>query len=502
MRVVVGAALVACALVLGTGVASAQTETPSLTWKPCQENATYDCATLSLPIDWTRPSGEKFPLAVNRLKAGDPAHRLGVLLVNPGGPGGSGVDFAFAASRFFSPDILAHFDIIGFDPRGVARSQPVKCSLSKLENAPSLYPTNQAEFTALAKYNHDLRADCRAQSGAIVDHVDTGAVVQDVDSLRKALGEKQINYHGVSYGTLIGQLYAERFGSHIRSMVIDSNMDHSLGTIGFAATEAWTMEDSFTEFVKWCDRTASCALHGKDVAKVWDGLLAKADKGQVHAPGDPSVKLPAEQVVGVAGSAFYGPAWSQLASLIAELDAQQPVANLTNAAAEATVPNPFQAVFCQDYSLPIRNFAEYSVVRGIETGLAPHMRGGSLGHTASVGCVGWTDQAANPQHRLDIRNAPKILMLNSKHDPATAYPWALNAHQQTRDTTVLVTYDGWGHGVYPHTDCTRAAVNNYLISRTVPNDGTHCAAQEPPAVTATAAAPTLPKTLPMWDMLL
>jgi pimeloyl-ACP methyl ester carboxylesterase len=472
-----------------TSVASAQTES-SITWAPCTDappDVTAECGTLQLPIDWRKPSGEKFGLAVNRLKATDPARREGVLLINPGGPGGSGVDFAYSAARYFSPDILARFDIIGFDPRGVGRSAPVRCSASKVVSSPSLYPTNQAEFDALVKYNRELRADCRQTSGSMVDHADTGSVIQDVDALRRTLGEKKINYYGISYGTLIGQQYAERYGDKIRAMVIDSNMDHSLDTLPFVATEAATIEDSFNEFAKWCDRTASCPLHGQNVGKVWDALLAKADRGEVHDPEDPELKISADDLIAAASQMFYGPRWSSLAGLITSLNTGKPAG--MRQFDEIPVDNPFQAVFCSDYSLPIRNFQDYSVVHAIEVGLAPHMRGGQLGHTASVGCAGWTDKVDNPQHRLRIDDAPEILMLNSVHDPATPHAWAANAHRQTRDTTTLVTYDGWGHGVYTHSACTHAAVDNYLTALTVPKDGTHCAAVEPPVASVRAAAP-------------
>ncbi|MET0136685.1 MAG: alpha/beta fold hydrolase, partial [Kibdelosporangium sp.] len=233
-----GVALVSTVLMSGASVASAEpvtteSEVGAITWQPCAEDATAECGTLKLPVDWAKPRGEKFDLAVARRKATDPAKRTGILLINPGGPGGSGVNFALGAKGFFSPEIQARFDIIGFDPRGVARSAPVQCSLELLRNPVSTYPTSQAEFDALADYNRKLRDDCRKNTGPIYDHVDTLSVVQDMDAIRRSLGERKINYYGVSYGTLIGQQYAERYGDKIRAMIIDSNMDHSLGTKDF-----------------------------------------------------------------------------------------------------------------------------------------------------------------------------------------------------------------------------------------------------------------------------
>lgn len=480
-----GVAFVSAALVTTSAqVASAETaqiDSPKISWQPCKEDATAECGTLRLPVDYKKPSGEKFDLAVARRKAADPTKRLGILVINPGGPGGSGVDFAIGAKGYFSQALQQQFDIVGFDPRGVARSSPVKCSVDVLSRDVSPYPRNQNEFDALVKYNADVRDDCRKQTGPIYDHVDTGNVIKDIDSIRAALGEKKISYYGISYGTIIGQQYAERYGDKIRAMVIDSNMDHSLGTWGFAATEAQTAESSFNEWVKWCDRNTSCALHGKDLVKVWHGLLAKADRGEVHFPGMPDRKLTARDIIGSAFGAFYGPNWKGLTDRIVALNEQKPVVAQAFAAAE-TAENPFPAVFCQDYYLPVRNFAEYRGVEALENAIAPNMRGGALGHSAIAGCIGTPKGINNPQHRLDIdKKAPTILMLNALYDPATGYAWAVNAHRQSKDKTVLLTYEGWGHGVYTRSDCTLGAVDTYLTTLKAPKDGSRCAAVEPPS---------------------
>ncbi|MEV4315748.1 alpha/beta fold hydrolase [Actinocrispum sp. NPDC049592] len=487
-----GVALVSGTLVVSGSLANAQpaeidaVPVGSIDWKPCPEDPTGECGSLKLPIDYANPAGEKFDLAVARRKATDPAKRLGVMLVNPGGPGGSGVSYALFKN--WPEEIKSRFDIIGWDPRGVARSAPVRCSLDLERAAPSRYPRNQAEFDALAKFNRDLLADCRKRSGAITDHADTGATIQDMDSIRRALGEKKINYYGVSYGTLMGQQYAERYGDKIRAMVIDSNMDHSLGTWAFAATEAATAEDSFNEWVKWCDRTTSCVLHDKGAARVWDSVLARADRGELTDPDDPTVKLTARNVIQASFGAFYGPSWAPLAEFIAALDAEKPLG--TKAFADQEVNDVFQAAFCSDWSLPVRSFAEYQAVATAENAIAPHMRGGALGHTAYTGCIGLPTKVNNPQHRLNIRHAPKILMLNAIHDPATAYAWAANAHNQTRDTTVFLTYEGWGHGVYGRSDCVNTAVNTYFATLKTPAPGTRCAAVEPPTAATLAAGPS------------
>ncbi|MEV7959378.1 alpha/beta fold hydrolase [Streptomyces sp. NPDC088141] len=460
----------------------------AIDWKPCPKDAAAECGTLRLPVDWARPSAEKFDLAVARRKATDPDRRIGVLLVNMGGPGDSGVDFVVRrATSHFSTDVQERFDIVGFDPRGVGGSQPVKCSTKLLDQAPSSYPRDQAEFDQLAEYNRALRQDCRRHSGPVFDHADTLSVVRDMDAIRRSLGEKKINYFGHSYGTLIGEQYAEQYGGRIRTMALTANIDHSLGAREFLVSSAATAEDSFHQFVKWCDSTSSCALNGRDVTAVWDDLLARADRGEIHDPRSPDQVLTATAIAFKAFKEyFYGPHWDELATYVAGLDAQerepkerrptqQPRPRTPQGAEEQTRAEPFSAVFCQDWRFRPKDYREYAGLTEAELRAAPHLRGSPRVHPAVAGCVGWPNEVNNPQHRLRVTEAPKILMLHSLHDPANNYAWATNVHRQTRGTTVLLPYEGAGHSVYGRSDCTRGAVDDYLMERKLPGAGSRCA---------------------------
>ncbi len=494
-----GAALASSALVLsGSSIATAAPEgqpeygVAPIEWKPCEEVPTVDCGFLTLPIDYAKPNGEKFQLAVSRRKASNPGARIGAMVINPGGPGGSGVDFSMYADQYFSKEISDKFDIVGFDPRGVARSQPIKCSAELLQRSPSNYPKNVAEYDQLVAFNKELRDDCRKQSGPIFDHASTADVAQDIDSIRRALGEKKINYYGISYGTIMGQHYAEKFGKNIRAMIIDSNMDHSLGTKAFLASEARTAEDSFQEWMKWNDRTPASPYYGQDLRKIWKDLLAKAERGEVPAPWDPNVKMTPEDLGGGVVSMAYGPAWYGFTQQVKQIVDGLPVPAAAFGAAE-TFPNPFPGIFCNDYNLRVGSWQEYQSLVRMENNIAPNTRGSSLGHGAMMGCIGFP-KATNPQRTLKIKNAPKILLTNAKHDPATAYEWAVNAHRQSRDTTVFVTYEGWGHGVYDRSECTLKINNEYLVSLKLPRNGARCAAVEPtpPTPGALTVKPRIP----------
>src|SRR5690606_11889323 len=153
---------------------------------------------------------------------------IGSIVINTGGHGGTGVDAVLQNWLGFSPELTSRFDVVGFDPRGVGRSHPILCSFELAAQAPDpLEIDGPAEFAALLAYDERYRQDCRARTGPLFDHVDTGSVVRDLDAIRAALGERKLTYYGVSYGTLIGQLYAERYPGRIRALALDSNMDHS-----------------------------------------------------------------------------------------------------------------------------------------------------------------------------------------------------------------------------------------------------------------------------------
>ncbi|TMR95620.1 alpha/beta fold hydrolase [Nonomuraea basaltis] len=472
----------------------------AISWSPCPEDPTAECGTLTVPIDWNKPRGETFDLALARRKATDPAARIGSLVINPGGPGGSGVTAVLQNWLGFTPEITSRFDVVGFDPRGVARSHPILCSLELAVQAPDpLSLKSQADFDALLAHNERYRQDCRARTGPLFDHVHTGNVIRDLDALRAALGDDKLTYYGVSYGTLIGQLYAERFPRRVRALALDSNMDHSLGTRRFLDTESWTSQDSFNEFVAWCDRTTSCALHGRDVRTVWRELLARAERGELHLPGDPEVKLGKLDLIGQAFGAFYGPLYKELAEFLVALEtgAQQANAILTPPAAKngQEVINDASQVFCQDYLLPIRDYREYAAHLRRSAAIAPDMLVSAAAHPLTAACLGTPAPNPNPQHRLRVDGTPTLLLGNALHDPATAYPWAVNAALQIGREARLLTYEGWGHGIYGRGECPTVAIDRYLASLSVPSKGARCPAIPPAELTAQRARP-LPGPVP------
>ncbi|MBQ1013689.1 alpha/beta fold hydrolase, partial [Micromonospora sp. M51] len=205
----VALALTAAGLTPASPAAARPQPAPTIDWRPCAADASAECGTLSLPVDWNRPRGERFDLSLAR-RVANPATRQGALVFGPGGPGDSGVDRVVNGSSRFSDDLRARFDIVSFDPRGTGGSHPVICARDLLARQPQLI-ADQAQFDAVLADNALLRADCRARTGALYDHVDTTSAARDLDAVRAALGERQLTFHGSSYGTLLGQRYAELY---------------------------------------------------------------------------------------------------------------------------------------------------------------------------------------------------------------------------------------------------------------------------------------------------
>jgi pimeloyl-ACP methyl ester carboxylesterase len=472
------AAVLALLVVAVQAPALAARETP-LTWTPCPQDTTAQCATLRVPTDWSDPYSPKIGLAVARRTASDREHRIGTLIVNPGGPGGSGVDFAVDSTYFFSDPVRSRFDVVGFDPRGVGRTGPVQCTATLAAAVPSPLIGSEQAYAATVAYNKRLAADCRAGTGPIYDHIDTLSAVRDTDALRAALGEDKISFYGASYGTLLGEQYTELFPDRVRAVVLDSVMDHSGGVGNFLEPAAAATQDSFNQFIGWCGRFVQCAVHGRDIPQIWAGLLRRAAAGTLRDPYDTDSAVDPAALLRVAFSSFYDPQWYSLGYYLrdAEAESDRPGGKAAYAPS-GLIQNPFAAVFCADWDLPVDGFADYRARLATLAGLAPQMLASPLALSATAGCLGLSGTAADPQRDLEPASIP-VLLLNSRHDPATAYVWAQHVAAQLGPRAVLLTYDGWGHVAYNRTPCVSDLVDAYLIDGVQPVPGTRCPGKLP-----------------------
>lgn len=465
VRTVLTGALVAGLVLTGTNAVRADA-TPRLDWGPCAENADVECAEVTVPIDWSRPSKGTIEVAVARRAA--TGARVGTLVYMPGGPGGSGVDAVLDGGRF--PDeMAARFDIVSFDPRGTNRSNPVECDADLVSEMPNTAPDAGATLADVQSWTKNVARSCREHTGSLLDHLDNVSVARDIEALRTALGERKLNLYGSSYGTLAGQMYAEQFPNRIRTMLLSSVFDHSLSTEDLATTEARAAQDSFDQFAEWCAEDPSCSLHGQDVHAVFDGLWERAVRGELHVPGNPDRRIDPITLNSQTVNFFYGPNWPGAADHLKALSEQQ--SRATTASAEvAKFPI---AAFCADHNTKIRSEREWNRLWRKGNEAAPTVRTHFSWPVVAM-CSVWPAQTNNPQHRTDVDGGPTILLLNPRYDPATPHEWATSVADQI-DNSVLLTYEGWGHGAVTANECTISASVDYLVDRVVPAEGASCA---------------------------
>ena len=240
-QTLVVAAVLPVALLVTQPVApsTAAPGSPSLNWSPCYKDvgaetgASYQCATLQVPLDYGAPAGGSVQIAVVKVPARDPAHRIGSLFLNPGGPGGSGVDFALFfgpfAGEFLGEDVRDRFDIVGFDPRGVGRSAALRCFGNLTQStqvfAPFAFPMTADEEALVAAGDQLLADRCEQRGSKLAEHMSTANVARDLDLLRAAVGDGQLSYLGLSYGSYLGTTYANLFPSRVRALVVDGVLD-------------------------------------------------------------------------------------------------------------------------------------------------------------------------------------------------------------------------------------------------------------------------------------
>ncbi|WP_426562583.1 alpha/beta hydrolase [Angustibacter sp. McL0619] len=499
--VAVGLALVlaiASVVTTGAGPAAAARSAPvaaqQLHWTPCpfpDAPAELQCASVAVPLDYAHPGGAKTVVTVDRLPAvGGP--RVGSLVFNPGGPGGSGTEIVYGESigaGFFSAGVRRHFDLIGLDPRGVGLSNPVKCDPAVFNARVSLFPKTEAGFRRLVAHNRAFGESCRRLTGPLLEHVDTLSAAKDIEALRQALGEGKLNYLGLSYGTQLGETYADLYPHRIRTMALDGALVHSLPATTLFADEETGYDIELKRFARWCDQTASCALHGRPVLPLFDRVVATADQHPIPASGCATNGCRPE----VTGDdirfntqglllfktpiPFIAPdGWNDLAVALAQAaagDASGFSMPLASAPDDGAMNAGGLAVECLDWPDPIHTFADMQRYEAFGQLLSPRLRGASQSWTILAGCLGWPAPATNPPAPIEVTGTPPILLVNATHDPSTQYVWAQQMATELR-TSVLVTRAGDGHTTYlTHGPSrTRDAIDRYLVTGRTPPPGT------------------------------
>jgi pimeloyl-ACP methyl ester carboxylesterase len=455
-----------------------------LDWRSCDGG--FQCARLLVPFDYARPAGPRFSLPVIMLPAAKPAERVGALVINPGGPGASGVEYALGAkSGEFTQTVLDRFDIVGFDPRGIGGSLPaVRCMTgSQLDtyNATNDDPVNSAQLATVVSESKLYAEQCARNAAALLPYLSTADAAKDMDVLRAALGESALTYLGKSYGTYLGASYAQQFPSRVRALVLDGAVDPSASGLQLDVAQATGFESAFGQFASWCATQTGCPLGtgGAAVTKV-EGLLATATQhplGSLLGNGQPANGAMLD--IGIASALYEQTEWPVLKSGLAgafEGDGTILV-ELADALLErspnGTYSNLSDAELsfdCVDRPWP-RTIAPYATAAATAQKAAPLF--GAAIVWGSLPCAYWPVPPVTSAIRA--AGARPILVVGDLHDPATPYQWAVDLSRDLA-SGVLLGWNGEGHTSYMQgSSCVDDIVDAYLISLKIPRSGTVCA---------------------------
>lgn len=453
-------------------------------WRPCEGG--FECGKVTVPLDYDNPGGTDIELAVVRLPATEPDNRIGSLVLNPGGPGASGVDFARGALSLLGERVRARFDVVGFDPRGVGDSAPIHCLADDALDrylALDTSPDTAEERSALVRQSRSFAEGCAERSGRLVPHVDTVSAARDMDVLRSALGDDALSYLGLSYGTELGAAYAELFPRRVRALVLDGAVDPSLTSREMGLGQAEGFEEALRAFVSNCVEQSACPLGSSGVDAAYerlDELLARLDQDPVPVPGQDGRELTQGLATfGIAAGLYDQRYWprlrralrmaidddgSGLVQLADSLAGRQPDGSYTNMTEANT------AISCVDESLP-DDVSAYAQFAGRAEEQSPHF-GGYIAWSA-LPCAFWPVSAADDV-AIDGSGAPPILVIGTTQDPATPYAWAEGLAGQL-DSGRLLTREGYGHTAFGQgNSCIDRAVRRYLIETDAPEPGTVC----------------------------
>jgi pimeloyl-ACP methyl ester carboxylesterase len=460
----------------GSGSPLASFYHQKLTWHPCRNHD--QCARVRVPLDYANPGGRSISLAVLKRPADDPGNRVGSLVVNPGGPGGSGVDYATNASSYFGPNILRNYDVVGFDPRGVGESTPIHClSTHQLDTMVASDP--DPETPGQIRYSNallrELGRGCEQHSGALLAHVSTVEAAKDIDILRAALGQTKLSYFGASYGTYLGATYAGLFPTRVGRMVLDGAIDPTLSTEQMDLAQAHGFEVALRSYVGHCVDAGNCFL----------GPTVDAGTRRIHAllnhlenhplPGADGRMLTAGNgVLGVWAPLYNKNYWPILDSALkAALSGQgAPLLSLSDAytsrGPNGYTDNSLEALYavnCLDHPDSIPSSKVSSYVPEFEKA-SPTF--GAIFASSLSSCSYWpvhSHKAAAPIH---AKGAPPILVIGTTRDPATPLAWAQALAKQL-DSGILIKRNGDGHTGYDAGNtCVDTTVESYLVSGQVP----------------------------------
>jgi len=498
--------LVACGSNLGAGVAVGPVPAPELRrfyaqeldWTRCGK---FDCTYLEVPMDYQRPGGKTIRLAVLRSKASQRDQRIGSLVVNPGGPGGSGTDLAIGISENIRNTPLGErFDLVGFDPRGVGHSEPViKCRSARERDDGRLYratdapPANDEERRAddaetEQYYRDEIVAKCVERSGVdLLANVGTRDVARDMDVLRSALGDERLSYLGFSYGTRIGYTYAEAFPANVRAMVLDGADDPNADPAAAEVAQEAAFQAAFDVFAGWCAQQAQCPLGNdpKSATAKFQRLLAPLLKEPMSlADGRKLARNDAE--VATVHSLYRPQSWETLRQGLTDLAAGkgQTLMRIADSfhkrGPDGTYSGSKDALLsirCVDEK-PNTDQAAALEQSKRELAAAPFRDDGSGPSSARDVCAFWPVPPTSVAHQPHVDGLAPTMVISTTGDPATPYQAGIDLARALHSR--LLTVHGTQHTAALDGDrCVDDMVARYLTDLTLPPEGANCTIAPP-----------------------
>lgn len=451
-------------------------------WKAC---GSAECGKVTVPLDYANPDGETIELSVTRV-ASNGDGRLGSLFVNPGGPGGSAVEYAQAADYVVTDQIRNAYDIVGVDPRGVGQSTPVTCLTDKQIDALVAIdgtPDTPAETQALIDMAPVPGRGCAAKGDPIFAHMGTEDTVRDLDITRAAVGDPVLNYLGKSYGSLIGQVYAQLFPGNVGRMVIDGILPAALDNVAITEGQAIAFEEAFADFAADCSSHSDCPFEGSgpqvaDALRSWitgldaepipvgkrsvnEAIAAYAVASYLYFPSYdyPQLRSALEAAVNKRDGA-------PLMDLLDQRISRDPDGKYTDNSNDA-----FYAVTCLDRPYTGTVDEIQSLAKAWQDSAPTFGTGLAWG---LLTCKDWPANTVDRITNVTAPGAPPILVVSTTHDPATPYAWGVQV-AQTLENATLLTYDSHGHTAYTEgSECIDRNVDAFLLRGTMPTAGTVC----------------------------
>jgi pimeloyl-ACP methyl ester carboxylesterase len=455
-----------------------------VSWTNC--GGRFECGTLTVPLTYEQPDGQTIELDLVRLPAEDPSKKIGSLVLNPGGPGGSGIEYARAARAVLTGDIIERYDIVGFDPRGVGSSTPIECLTDRqLDRFLDLDPNPEADedvatTVAVAKR---FGPRCENRAPELTPNIGTPFVARDLDILRQTLGDEQLNYLGKSYGTFIGALYADLFPSRVGRLVLDGAVDPKLTTAEISKGQALGFEVALKRWAQWCADQRDCPVGDDPDAGVQQiaEFLQQLEIDPI--PAESGRPLTAAQATnGIVGSLYSKDSWEGLIyalqsafdgdglglqSLADWLTERRPNGTFRSNATQA-----MYAVNCIDR--PDRWDPEQTQAQAQEWSQEAPVFGAALAW-GNLPCYFWPAPAVDKPRAITAAGAAPIVVVGTQYDPATPYPWSVSLAEQLESGVLVSWMDADGHtAYYSGSRCIDKAIDAFYLEGTVPEDGLEC----------------------------